>query len=67
MGDPAESGTYCQRIDGLLKLEVSRETAFVSSGGIQRSEMTWEGCTLRPYPRRRCPMDGLLPERRCAS
>lgn len=39
MGDLADSGTYCQRIDGLLKLEASRENAFVLKE-IERSEMT---------------------------
>lgn len=29
MGDPADSGTYCQRINGLLKVEARRENAFV--------------------------------------
>lgn len=31
MGDPVESGTYCQPIDGLLKLEASRENSLVLS------------------------------------
>lgn len=51
MGDPVECGTYCQRIDGLLKLEASRENAFILSGAVQRSEMTPEGSVLWRYHR----------------
>lgn len=67
MGEPAEAATYCLRIDGLLKLEASRENAFVLSGEIQRSEMAREGSVLRPHPRRHCCVDGLLPERSFSS